>query len=171
MWEGGYVNDPDDPGGETNFGISKRSFPDVDIKNLTKDEAKEIYREHFWNPIAGDARPYPEALVVMDFAVHSGPVTALEFWSNARSVREYLIARTDYLRIIKNDEGEFLFNFYGRGWMARINALHRKLNEEEVHPDVELFQVFYGTKVIEFEPVKTTVGRTNAGRTKIMVRI
>ena len=34
--EGGYVNDPDDPGGETNFGIAKRSHPDVDIKNLTK---------------------------------------------------------------------------------------------------------------------------------------
>ena len=41
--EGGYVNDPDDPGGETNFGIAKRSHPDVDIKNLTKDGAKEIY--------------------------------------------------------------------------------------------------------------------------------
>ena len=38
--EGGYVNDPKDPGGETNFGIAKRSHPDVDIKNLTKDGAK-----------------------------------------------------------------------------------------------------------------------------------
>ena len=37
--EGGYVNDPDDPGGETNFGIAKRSHPDVDIANLTKDGA------------------------------------------------------------------------------------------------------------------------------------
>ena len=35
--EGGYVNDPKDPGGETNFGIAKRSHPDVDIKNLTKE--------------------------------------------------------------------------------------------------------------------------------------
>ena len=34
--EGGYVNDPDDPGGETNFGVAKRSHPDVDIANLTK---------------------------------------------------------------------------------------------------------------------------------------
>ena len=46
--EGGYVNDKDDPGGETNFGIAKRSHPDVDIKNLTKDGAKEIYKEHYW---------------------------------------------------------------------------------------------------------------------------
>jgi len=47
--EGGYVNDPKDPGGETNFGIAKRSHPDVDIKNLTKDGAKEIYKEHYWD--------------------------------------------------------------------------------------------------------------------------
>ena len=40
--EGGYVNDPKDPGGETNFGIAKRSHPDVDIKNLTEEGAKEI---------------------------------------------------------------------------------------------------------------------------------
>ena len=47
--EGGYVNDPDDPGGETNFGIAKRSHPDVDIANLTKDGAKEIYKQHYWD--------------------------------------------------------------------------------------------------------------------------
>ena len=47
--EGGYVNDPKDPGGETNFGIAKRSHPDVDIKNLTKESAKEIYKEVYWD--------------------------------------------------------------------------------------------------------------------------
>lgn len=46
--EGGYVNDPHDPGGETNFGISKRSYPHLDIKTLTKAEAIEIYRQDFW---------------------------------------------------------------------------------------------------------------------------
>ena len=38
--EGGYVNDPDDPGGETKYGISKKAYPKIDIKNLTKEEAK-----------------------------------------------------------------------------------------------------------------------------------
>jgi lysozyme family protein len=46
--EGGYVFDKADPGGETNFGISKRSYPTLDIKNLTRDEAIEIYRHDFW---------------------------------------------------------------------------------------------------------------------------
>ena len=48
-WEGGYSCDPSDPGGETNFGISKRSYPDVDIRNLTREEACAIYRRDFWS--------------------------------------------------------------------------------------------------------------------------
>jgi len=43
QWEGGYSNDPEDPGKETNFGISKKSYPGLDIKNLTKEKAREIY--------------------------------------------------------------------------------------------------------------------------------
>lgn len=46
--EGGYVNDPDDPGGETNFGISKRSYPQLDIKTLQIDKAIDIYYHDFW---------------------------------------------------------------------------------------------------------------------------
>ena len=46
--ERGYVFHKKDPGGETNFGISKRSYPKLDIKNLTKAEARDIYRRDFW---------------------------------------------------------------------------------------------------------------------------
>ena len=41
--EGGYVDDPLDAGGETNFGITKKFYPNVDIKNLTEEQAKKIY--------------------------------------------------------------------------------------------------------------------------------
>jgi len=47
-FEGGYIDSPSDPGGETNFGISKRSYPDCDIKNLTKEGACLIYKHDFW---------------------------------------------------------------------------------------------------------------------------
>jgi len=43
VFEGGYVNDPDDPGGETNFGISKRAYPDLDIPNITDRQVRNIY--------------------------------------------------------------------------------------------------------------------------------
>ena len=46
--EGGYVFDPADPGGETRFGISKRSYPQFDIKELTLAEAEYIYRRDYW---------------------------------------------------------------------------------------------------------------------------
>lgn len=47
--EGAYVNDPDDSGGETNWGISRHSYPNEDIKNLTWERAKEIYRRDWWD--------------------------------------------------------------------------------------------------------------------------
>ena len=73
--EGGYVNHPDDPGGETNWGISKRSYPSVDIKALTRLQAKEIYRRDFWDPL-GDA-PAAVKFQAFDFAVNSGIQTAV----------------------------------------------------------------------------------------------
>jgi lysozyme family protein len=73
--EGGYVNDPRDPGGETKFGISKRSYPDVNIASLTVDGAKAIYMRDFWKPLA-DANPAVK-FQVFDFAVNSGIQTAI----------------------------------------------------------------------------------------------
>ena len=55
--EGGYVNDPQDPGGETKYGISKRSHPDVDIKNLSITGAIKIYEEEYWKPAKVEMLP------------------------------------------------------------------------------------------------------------------
>ena len=46
-----YENNPDDPGGETKYGICKKSFPSLDIKNLTEDQAKDIYYKNYWQPL------------------------------------------------------------------------------------------------------------------------
>ncbi|NCB00849.1 MAG: hypothetical protein EOM67_01610 [Spirochaetia bacterium] len=48
--EGGYVNNKYDTGGETKYGISKKSYPDKNIKSLTKDDAKLIYYFDYWLP-------------------------------------------------------------------------------------------------------------------------
>lgn len=47
-FEGGFVNSPSDPGGMTKYGISQKYNPDVDVKNLTVDEAVRIYFERYW---------------------------------------------------------------------------------------------------------------------------
>lgn len=72
--EGRYSFNPADPGGETNWGISKRSYPDTDIKALTMDGAKAIYLRDFWLVI--DTDPALK-FQVFDFAVNSGVSTAI----------------------------------------------------------------------------------------------
>ena len=70
--EGGYVNDPDDLGGETNYGITKRFFPDVDIKNLTKEQAKKIYHQDYWRPAKCDEVPNHLKHIYFDMCVNFG---------------------------------------------------------------------------------------------------
>lgn len=72
LFEGGYANDPHDPGGETRFGISKRSYPNENIKGMTRDRAKAIYRRDYWNAVSGDSLPAGLDLVAFDPAVNSG---------------------------------------------------------------------------------------------------
>lgn len=75
--EGGYVNHRADPGGETKFGISKRSYPGEDIANLSLARAQEIYRRDFWGPAGCDAVPAPLRFDLFDMAVNAGPVAAV----------------------------------------------------------------------------------------------
>lgn len=86
--EGGYVNNPLDPGGETNWGISKRSYPNIDIKNLTRNGAKEIYRVDFWNRINGDRLPDGVSYQLFDFAVNSGIEVAVRYFQRALGVAD-----------------------------------------------------------------------------------
>ena len=76
-WEGGYVNDPSDSGGETKYGISKRSFPDVDIKNLTLDEAKNIYLKNYWNPLYTQIKDESLAIKLFDLGINLGVAKAV----------------------------------------------------------------------------------------------
>lgn len=71
-FEGGYVNDPNDPGGETHMGISKRSYPNEDIRGMTRARAAQIYRRDYWNAVRGDELPAGLDLVAFDAAVNSG---------------------------------------------------------------------------------------------------
>ena len=77
--EGGYVNDPDDPGGETNFGVSKRAYPNVDIKNLTEDAAKDIYRRDYWDRNHCEDLPDELRHVYFDMCINQGNCGTLFF--------------------------------------------------------------------------------------------
>jgi len=71
--EGGYVNHPSDRGGETKFGISKKQYPNLDIFNLTENEAKKIYKRDYWDKISGDLiKDQFTAEHLFDLAVNHG---------------------------------------------------------------------------------------------------
>ena len=77
--EGGYVNHPSDPGGETNMGITKRNYPNEDIKNLTKEKAIHYYYRDYWMPMDLDLLNDPNLILeVFDMGVNSGIRTAIK---------------------------------------------------------------------------------------------
>lgn len=84
--EGGYANNPADPGGETKFGISRRSYPLEDIKRMTLDRAKVLYLRDYWGPAGCDAVPDGVKFDLFDTAVNSGVVTAVRLLQNAAGV-------------------------------------------------------------------------------------
>jgi len=67
-----------DTGGLTRWGVSRRAHPDVDIENLTREQAKRIYWDDYWRPISGDSLPKALALVVFDAAVNQGVPQAVK---------------------------------------------------------------------------------------------
>ena len=72
LHEGGYVKNRKDPGGETKYGISKRSYPHLEIKKLTKAEATEIYYYDWWLKYMFELLPEPIGEKIFDLAINMG---------------------------------------------------------------------------------------------------
>ena len=120
-FEGGYVNHPKDPGGETKYGISKRAYPHLDIKTLTKAAAGEIYRKDYWEPLRCDELAWPLNLVHFDAGVNHGKGQARKFLLRASTAKGYLDQRRAfYERLIAARPSMAIFR---RGWMRRLDDL------------------------------------------------
>jgi len=137
--EGGYVDSRADPGGETKWGVSKRSYPGEDIPNLTVDRAKTIYRRDFWGPCGADALPDDLKFQVFDMAVNSGVTAAIRVLQRAtgETVDGVLGPKTlqaiqsmPVARLVARFNGARLamlaelptWPSFGRGWARRIAA-------------------------------------------------
>lgn len=136
-WEGGYVFDSNDPGGETKFGICKRSYPNLDIKNLTKQQAKEIYKMDYWDAVSADKLPDSIKLMVFDCAVNQGcpfakitlqkalgvtrdgiigPKTLAAF----EDVSEYMLIKKITAYRLERYMALKHWSYYSKGWMKRL---------------------------------------------------
>lgn len=133
--EGGYVNNPTDPGGETKWGISKRSYPQLDIRNLSRDDAKQIYLKDFWIVVGGvhDSVFFQ----LFDFAVNSGIDNAIRGLQRAINVADdghwgphsqsvaATVSESDMLMLVIAERLDFMrkcknWKDASGGWAARI---------------------------------------------------
>ena len=132
-FEGGYSNDPVDPGGETNYGISKRAYPTLDIKNLTREDAVAIYRRDYWDACGCDSMAGPLATCVFDTAVNCGKGRAKQWLALTHDYNMFLDRRKDYYLYIiaaKPSLGKFK-----NGWLRRVDSLRKLASslEPEAH--------------------------------------
>ena len=132
------VNLVTDKGGETAWGLSKRTYPSLDMKGLTMNQAGEIYKRDFWDKLGCDSFVSEKlAFQVFDAAVHHGIFQSVKFLQRSVNVSSDGILGPDTMKAIKMyDESTILARFnghrlhlmcelgdfavFGRGWAKRI---------------------------------------------------
>ena len=143
--EGGYVNHPKDPGGETNLGVTKRVYEDwggtKDMKDLEVEDVAPIYRKNYWDRIKADDLPSGLDLCVFDFGVNAGTGRAAKYLqtmigtvadggigpNTLRALANY-VESEGVESTIKNYQAErqsyyerlSTFETFGRGWTRRV---------------------------------------------------
>jgi len=143
--EGGWVNNPNDPGGETNLGVTKRVWeeyvghPVTTMKNLTPELVAPLYEQKYWRPCYAEVLPRGLNFIVFSMAVNAGPGRSVKLLQQSigcvsdgvigRRTRELISAsnsatliakfsevRREYYRSLKT------FPIFGRGWLSRVDA-------------------------------------------------
>lgn len=117
--EGGYSATDGNSGAPVNFGINQRANPDIDVKNLTKDQAVQLYKSRYWDAIGGDSLPASIRATAFDAAVNQGvPWTKAALQQAGGDVAAFNALREQrYRGIVASDpsQGKYLAN-----WLSRI---------------------------------------------------
>lgn len=118
--EGGYVNDPADRGGETNYGISTKSHPGVDIKNLTPAAAAELYKTKYWDAIGADNLPPDLQSQAFDASVNQGVGATKKMLAEANGdpAKFAELRRQRYIELAEKDPSQKKFL---AGWLSRVD--------------------------------------------------
>ena len=151
--EGGYVDHPEDPGGETNLGVTKKVYEEwggtKDMKDLTVEDGAPIYKKNYWSRLKCDDLPSGLDFCAFDWGVNSGTGRA------AKAIQKIIGANQDgaigpkSLALIENQDPKFMveqfgkirqefyeglstFKTFGRGWTRR--------NEETTQKAVNMVQ-------------------------------
>lgn len=146
--EGGYVNNPNDRGGETKYGISKRQYPLLSIKNLTVGQARAIYKQDYWDKLRLDKVTSPGiAKELFDTGINMGVTKAIFILQESLnylghtlkidgiigpvtlgSVNKYKYPK-DLLKVLNGVQFMYYYNIvkknpnqkvFSRGWLKRV---------------------------------------------------
>jgi lysozyme family protein len=142
--EGGWVNNPKDPGGETNLGVTKVVWeewvghPVESLKKLTKDDVAPLYEQRFWRPCYGEVLPRGLDFIVFSMGVNAGPGRSIKLLQSsigcvpdgvigpttrglisssniATLIAKFSETRREYYRTLKT------FPIFGKGWLNRVD--------------------------------------------------
>lgn len=162
-YEGGYSNDPADPGGPTNFGVTQKVYDAYrltqghalqPVKAITTAEVEAIYKRQYWDPIRGDDLPEGVNLALFDFGVNSGTgkvakvvqkVLGLTVDGHVGEGTLAAILAADPARLVQGiceDRRAFLkglstFGRFGKGWMARVDHVSAAAMKMMSSPNAE----------------------------------
>jgi len=142
--EGGWVNHPSDPGGETNLGVTKAVWeeyvghPVKTMKDLTKDDVAPLYEQKYWRACYCEVLPRGLDFVVFSMGVNAGPGRSIKLLqqsigcvpdgvigpktrelissgNGANLISKFSETRREYYKSLKT------FPIFGRGWLARVD--------------------------------------------------
>ena len=142
--EGGWVNNPADPGGETNLGVTKRVWEEYvghavkTMKNLTKDDVAPMYELKYWRPCYCEVLPRGLDFVIFSMGVNAGPGRSVKLLqqsigcvpdgvigprtrelisasNSANLIAKFSETRREYYKSLKT------FPIFGKGWIARVD--------------------------------------------------
>lgn len=157
--EGGFSDDPRDPGNwtggkeesgklnGTKYGVSAASYPSLDIKSITLDDAKAIYHRDYWQVIRGDDFSFPVSNALFDCAVNSGCTSAAKLLQRSLAIpSDGKIGKQTISAAQAKDPTELLIDFltaravfyarlakfelYGKGWMKRLFTVFHQSQSE-----------------------------------------
>ena len=143
--EGGYVNNPADPGGMTNLGVTKatwenwvgRESDEAEMRGLTPEKVEPLYKKKYWDAVRGDELPPGISYLCFDFAVNAGAGRSIKTLQTAVGVTPdggfgpmtmAAVQAVDPVELIerfsqaKEDFYRSLttFSTFGKGWLNRV---------------------------------------------------
>lgn len=134
-WEGGKVDNPDDPGGRTAFGITRKTYdtfrdatgqPRRDVWEITSDEVGAIYEASYWRASGAETLSWPLSLVLFDTAVNAGVQKALAMLAESEGdAARYLWLRERFYRRLAASKPKL--EKFLTGWLNRVAALRKEL--------------------------------------------